>query len=78
MDNTIRRLCIGLDPKNQFVYFIGGEHKLMINQKQKVVTVTDIQEAEKHFLIYVNTGGEVQLWKKLPKNDVTTIEFFID
>lgn len=78
MDNTIRRLCIGSDPKNQFVYFIGGEHKLFIEGKQRVVTVTEIAEIPKYFLIYVNTGNEVQLWKKLPKNDQITVEFLLD
>lgn len=78
MDNTIRRLCIGSDPKNQFVYFIGGEHKLFIEGKQRVVTVTEITQSEKNFFIYVNTGGETQLWKEIPKNDKTTVEFLLD
>ena len=78
MDNTIRRLCIGADPKNQFVYFIGGEHQLTIGGQRKTIVVSEILQAEKHFLIYVNSGGEVQLWKKLPMNDSTTIEFSID
>jgi len=78
MENTIRRICIGADPKNQFVYFLGGEHKLLIDGKQRVVTVESIQATEKHYLVNVNTGGEIQLWKKLPKNDVTTEEFLLD
>lgn len=78
MDNTIRRLCIGADPKNQFVYFIGGQHQLTIDDKRRTVEVVEIMESEKHFLIYINTGGETQLWKRLPKNDSTTVEFTID
>jgi len=78
MENTIRRICIGADPKNQFVYFLGGEHKLLIDGKQRTVTVKEIHETEDSYLIYVTTNSEVQLWKRLPKNNTTTIEYAID
>lgn len=78
MDNTIRRLCIGADPKSQFVYFVGGEHKLYIDNKPRVVVVESIQATEKHYLINVNTGGEIQLWKKIAKNEFITEEFLLD
>lgn len=78
MDNTIRRLCIGADPKNQFVYFIGGEHQLTIDGKRRTIVVSEILQAEKHFLIYVKSGDEIQLWKRLPMNNSTTVEFAID
>ena len=78
MDNTIRRLCIGADPKNQFVYFIGGEHKIYIDSKPRTVVVDSIHATEKHYLINVNTGGEIQLWKKIAKNEFITEEFLLD
>jgi len=78
MDNTIRRICIGADPKNQFVYFIGGEHKIYIDGKPRVVIVSEILKTKKHILIYINSGNETQLWKELPRNDSTTIEFIVD
>lgn len=78
LPNKIRRICIGVEPKNQFVYSVGGIFPLKIDQKTKEVKVENIEDSEKYFLIYVNTGGEVQLWKKIPKNEFTTVEFEID
>ena len=78
MANTIRRLCVGLDPKNQFIYSIDGEFSVKIKDKQQRISISNIEESEKHFLVYVKVNDEVQLWKKLPKNDNTTIEFELD
>jgi len=78
LPNKIRRICIGVEPKNQFVYSVGGIFPLTVNKTRKEVVIENIEDSEKYFLIYVNTGGEVQLWKKIPKNEFTTVEFEID
>jgi|688.fasta_scaffold13440_3 hypothetical protein len=78
MANTIRRLCIGAEVKEQHIYFVGGQQKIFIDGKQSVITIHSIDELEKHYLINTKVGDEIQVWKKIPKNNITTEEYFID
>lgn len=78
MANKIRRLLIGKEVKEQFSYNIGGEQNVFIDKKPIKIIIHSIDELEKHFVINVKFNDEIQEWKKLPKNDITTIEFFLD
>lgn len=78
MANKIRRLCIGAEPKNQFIYFVGGDFPLYIEGEKRIVTVESIEESEHHYFINIKTNGEIQLWKKIPKNNITSEEYLID
>lgn len=78
MANKIRRLCIGAEVKNQHIYFLDGVQKLRIDGKETNVTISAIDETEKHYIVSVKFNGEIQEWKKIPKNDITTIEYILD
>jgi len=78
MNGKIRRISIGVDIPNQFHYSVGGKFPVYIDNKKIDTYVSDITETENHYLIYTKIGSEVYLWKKIPKNNHTTEEFFID
>lgn len=82
MDNTsnkIRKISVGLDMNNQMSYFLGSKHTFYIDGQKATKEVQNILEKEEHYFIYVlGDDNEIQLWKKLPKNNLTTIEYVID
>lgn len=78
MANKIRRLLIGKEVKEQFSYNVGGEQNIYIDKKPIKITIYSIEELENHYLVNVKFNDEIQEWKKLPKNDITTIEYFLD
>jgi hypothetical protein len=81
MSNKIRKLSIGAEVKEQWHYIIGGEFPIPINGKDKPVekrTLTNIQESENHYKLYISNGEAEQHWKDIPKNNITTPEYFID
>ena len=78
MPNKIRRLLIGAEIKNQHVYFLDGVQKLRIDGKETNITICAIDETEKHYIVSVKFNGEIQEWKKIPKNDITTAEYVLD
>lgn len=78
MANKIRRLCIGAEVKTQHIYFVGGEQRVFVDGKETKMIIHSIDETEKHYLINTKINNEVQTWKKIPKNSITTEEFFID
>jgi len=78
MANKIRRLCIGAEVKEQHIYFVDGKQKVYIDGKETFITIHSIEELEKAFSINVLVNGEVQEWKRIPKNNITTVEFTLD
>lgn len=82
MDNTgnkIRKITVGTDMKNQMVYSIDTKRMFELEDKTKVFKeIKLISEEEEHYLIYIAEDREIQLWKKLPKNNLTTVEYVID
>lgn len=78
MANKIRRLLIGAEIKEQFSYNVGGEQNIFINNKPIKIVIHSIDELEKHFVVNVKFNDEIQEWKKLPKNNITSQEFFLD
>lgn len=77
----IRRISIGVEVITQFHYVVGGNWKIPIHGKSREVverTLTDIVGTETHYHLHISNGAASQFWKKLPKNDFTTEEYFID
>ena len=77
MSNKIRRLSIGAEIKEQFHIGVGTNFPVFIEGKKQDRVVSNIEETENHFLVYSKCDGEIQLWKKIPKNNITTIEYEI-
>ncbi len=82
MDNTsnkIRSITVGTDMNSQMSYRIGTRHSFRIDGEIITREVINIKEIEDSYLIYLlGNDNEVQLWKKLPKNNATTVEYVID
>jgi len=81
MENTIRRLCIGAEVKERFVYSIDSAkpiHTEMVNGKPIGYFVCNIIEDEDHYKIYVKKAGEIQFWKKEMKNSFCHPEYLLD
>lgn len=79
MSNKIRKISVGLDMKNQMSYSLGSKHGFTVDKERIAKEIVNIMEDEEHYLIYLlGENNEVQLWKKLPKNNLTTVEFVID
>lgn len=78
MANKIRRLLIGKEVKEQFSYNVGGEQNVFIDNKPVKIMIHSIDETEKHYVVSVKFNDEIHEWKKLPKNDITTIEYQLD
>ncbi|HEY6143746.1 MAG TPA: hypothetical protein VIV55_10080 [Flavobacterium sp.] len=78
--SKIRRVTVGLDMNNQMSYLLGAKHSVYIDEKKELRKIKLIRETDNHFLIYLEgeVVDEAQLWKKLPKNNMTTVEFIID
>jgi hypothetical protein len=77
--NKIRRVSVGTDMNNQMSYFLGSKHSFFIDGAKTTREIQNILETEEHYFIYLlGHDNEVQLWKKLPKNNFTTVEYVID
>jgi hypothetical protein len=77
--SKIRRVTVGLDMNNQMSYLLGAKHSVFVEDKKELRKIQNIKETDNHFLIYLEgENNEIQLWKKLPKNNMTTVEFIID
>ena len=80
MASNIRKVSVGTNFKESMNYSVGSHHNIYIKGQDKPtnVQVCNIEETEKSYLIYVNNKDEVHQWKKIPKNDQTSIEYYID
>jgi hypothetical protein len=77
--NKIRKISVGLDMNNQMSYFLGSKHTFYIDGDKISREIQNILEDEEHYFIYLlGENNEIQLWKKLPKNNLTTVEYVID
>lgn len=88
MENEIRKVSVARaitieDENGNLVekslnLIVGIEHTIYIDSERVKRRICNIEETEKHVLIYLEDGSASQLWKKLPKNDQTSIEYKID
>lgn len=79
MEDKIRKLSIGAEVKEQFHYVIGGEWKIPNSDGSTTRRhLCEIVESENHYKLYIANGALSQHWKDIPKNNITTPEYFID
>lgn len=80
-NEKVRRVTVGHDKMNCMNYTVGSAHAIPSPDKKDpdMLTISSIEETEHFLLIYLKHGDDsVQLWKKVPKNQFTTVEYFID
>jgi len=81
-ENKVRRVTVDNGRSNPMNYVVGGQHPIPQKNnpiEKDILVVLEITETEAHFLVYlVHKDNSVQLWKKVPKNEYTTPEYFID
>jgi len=81
MSNKIRKLSIGAEVKERFIYEVRADRpffKDMKNGKVEDFFLHEIVETENHYNIHLRNNDEVHFWKKEPKNQFTAVEFFLD
>jgi hypothetical protein len=77
--SNIRKVTIGTEINTQMSYSLGSKHSFFLDGQKVSREIHNIIENENSFFIYIiNPEQEVQLWKKLPKNNSTTVEYVID
>lgn len=59
---------------------VGVDHTIYLEGENKPLKrrICLIQETENNYNVYLESGTERQLWKKIPKNRNVIIEFAID
>jgi len=85
MENEIRKVSVakailienedGTSVEKSLNLIVGVEHTIYIEGKKIKRRICNIEETEKHLLIYLEDDSASQLWKKLPKNDQTSIDY---
>lgn len=79
MSNKIRKITVGLEMHNQMNYILDTMHNFTVEGEKQKRQIKNILEEDDSYLIYLlGENNEVQLWKKIPKNDLTTVEYVID
>lgn len=74
----IRLLQVEIFNREPFVYVMDKPRPLKIEGKIVTRTITNIEEHETFYKIYISDGVVAQEWKDIPKNDKLTVEYFID
>ena len=74
----VRLLQVEIFNREPFVYVMDKPRPLKIDGKMVTRTITNIEEHETFFKIYISNGEVAQEWKDIPKNDKLTVEYFID
>lgn len=87
-ENEIRKVSVarailienedGTTTEKSLNLIVGVEHTIYIDSQKIKRRICNIEETKNHVLIYLEDGSASQLWKKLPKNDQTSIEYKID
>ena len=81
MSNKIRKLSIGEELKERFIYEVRSDKPFLKNLKNGKLEdffLHEIIETENHFNIYLKNKDEVHFWKKEPKTKFIAVEFFLD
>jgi len=89
MDNIIRKITVsnaitgknedGTDYSKNMIYTVNTVVTVVVDGKSEKHTISSIEESEdKRVLIYLSKDEETQLWRNLPLNSETTIEYVIN
>ena len=60
------------------VYQVDSEYTVKIDGENVKKKVSQIEETPTHLFVYLKSGDEFQLWNKIPKNELTIIEYKLD
>lgn len=74
----VRLLSVDIFNREPFVYVINKPRPITIDGKRTERTITNIEEHEAFYRIYISNGTVAQEWKDIPKNDKLTVEYCID
>lgn len=77
-NKRVRLLQVEIFNREPFVYVMDKPRPLKIEGKNVTRTITNIEEHETFYKIYISDGVVAQEWKDIPKNDKLTVEYFID
>lgn len=81
MGQKIRKLSIGAEVKDRFHYVVNDEravYPVTINGKLERFNLDQIIERETHYQLWLKKDDEIFHWKDEPKNNIVSVEFFID
>ena len=81
MGQKIRKLSIGAEVKDRFHYVVNDEKAVYwatIDNKSEKFNLAQIIECETHYQLWLKKGDEVFHWKDEPKNNIVTVEYFLD
>jgi hypothetical protein len=77
--STIRKITVGKEIQNSVSYVVGGKPPFASVSEMKDFKITQIIEKDGFYLMFVsNEKNESHLWKKLPVNDSTSVEYKIE
>lgn len=77
--STIRKITVGKEVQNSVSYVVGGKPPFANVAEMKDFKITQITERDGFYLMFVsNEKNESHLWKKLPVNDSTSVEYKIE
>jgi hypothetical protein len=79
MDKRIRQITETMFDRPPFVYYVGQERMLPINEgKREMRTICSIEQNETHYIVSLADNEISQVWKEIPKCDRITIEYFVN
>jgi hypothetical protein len=81
MENKIRKLAIGAEVKERFLYVVNDTKPIFAeisNNKRKEYFVHDIIECKTKYQIWLRSENEIHHWKDEMKNEFCHPEYFIN
>ena len=76
-NKRIRHLSVEMFERPAFVYYVGQTRRLPINGKDEHRTITEIEQNDTHYILYIADGAVSQQWIDIPKSPKVTVEYFI-
>jgi hypothetical protein len=73
----IRVLTVAM-VEREVVYVVNKPRPLTINGEREMRTITNIELVGDVYQMYISVDEESRHWKDEPKNNRTTVEYFID
>ena len=78
LKSFINELPSGQIVERPMVYQVDSEYTVRIDGENVKKKVSQIEETPTHLFVYLKSGDEFQLWNKIPKNELTIIEYKLD
>jgi hypothetical protein len=74
----IRQITEAMHGREPFVYTVGQERNLPINDKYEKRTIFQIVETETCYKIYIGHGEIMQEWNDIAKSNRVNVQYFIE